>query len=373
MDKNYVYRLMRAKCEYGSLENYLNVDVDHGVLALEEQEPLLNANDHTNKNVIHFGNCSSPDNTEMKFRKGMMTVLGGVTGFIMGEILEDVGIMATKCKPQTPIPWILGHKSNCLDGAPALTLQSELACKNGGAITLVPLDEYPDDDTENPPPNEDLENIPPPDTVVQDGINSALNEAFDKVLLTGEIDENTRKSVESALMLSSALPPPLPSSALLSSALLAATPTVLNSGSSATYNATKLLEPNMEVDIIQMASQLEPYSVLNNKIGEIPTGIAHNLNKQGYGTSVSSDTKNITKNAQNADASILLYATTKSMNYVTFEPNGEITEDSSDQKFTFYVQSESQIYDIKTMNEFNKSLETDTLLGVVAIAINQKK
>ena len=313
-----------------------------------------------------------------------------------------MGIISVKCNPITPTTWVNVNKSNCLDGAPALILQSELSCKNGGTITIIPP-KLELDAAGNPPANDAPENTPP-ETVVQDGINNILSEAFDKVSQaesTSEMNapvtmsENLQKSVNSALMLATALPPPSKATSIgkdnLSdlfptydidetmieqtplSDLSTTSPQPIGSGVFSTYHVMKLLKPNEEIHIDQITNQLEPYSVLNNKIGEIHTGIAHNFHEQGYPTSVYSDVNDITKNAQNADASILLYATTKHVDYVTFKPHGELSEDSSEQKFAFYTQTQLQNNDLKTMTEFNQSFETDTILGAVSIAINQKK
>lgn len=103
-DSKYVTRLMKIRCTKGTMENYINVGRDHGILVGADQQPLLNANDHTERSIIHCGNCESDENPERMFRKGLVgVVLGGVTA----EILEGVGIMTCKCKPNTPLPWIM--------------------------------------------------------------------------------------------------------------------------------------------------------------------------------------------------------------------------------------------------------------------------
>lgn len=61
-ENQFVYRLMTAKCSYGSMSHPLNVAESgggHGVLYGPEAQPVLNANDwHPGINVIHFGDCT---------------------------------------------------------------------------------------------------------------------------------------------------------------------------------------------------------------------------------------------------------------------------------------------------------------------------
>lgn len=61
-DNQFVYRLISAKCSYGSMSHPLNVAEaggGHGVLFGPEAQPVLNANDwRPDVNVIHFGDCT---------------------------------------------------------------------------------------------------------------------------------------------------------------------------------------------------------------------------------------------------------------------------------------------------------------------------
>ncbi|MGN6714335.1 PAAR-like protein [Anaerocolumna jejuensis] len=41
----------------------------------------------------------------------------------------------------TPLPWIFTSRDHMVDGAPALTMESQCACKFGGIITIVPVEE----------------------------------------------------------------------------------------------------------------------------------------------------------------------------------------------------------------------------------------
>ena len=59
----YVTRLMKAKCSFGSMSQYLNLPKDHGVWYHSEDTPIMNANDHEpEQHILHFGRCTSSKN-----------------------------------------------------------------------------------------------------------------------------------------------------------------------------------------------------------------------------------------------------------------------------------------------------------------------
>ena len=168
-DQKYVTRLMRARCSKGTMENYLNVDIDHGIVVGADVQPLMNANDHVSgRHVIHFGCCESDQNPERMFRKALV---GGFLGGIVTDFLEDVGIMTCKCKPNTPNPWEFVNEDSIVEGAPALMVCSTLTCRYGGVIEIIdPAGDgsidLPEDDTtpkeavtKEAPPAEDSEAI----------------------------------------------------------------------------------------------------------------------------------------------------------------------------------------------------------------------
>ncbi len=152
----YITRGMKAMCDCGTAPkgNYLNIVVDHGVVVGPEQQPLLNANDHTTDTVIGFGNCKSGANPKIQLQKGVMSfLLGGnplamvvtaVTGKGMGDILADIGLISCKCEPDTPQVWQNCDEEHILDGAPVLTKDSFLSCRNGGTITIMEEESTPD-------------------------------------------------------------------------------------------------------------------------------------------------------------------------------------------------------------------------------------
>lgn len=199
-DPKYITRLMRIRCSMGTMDNYINVGTDHGVLAGAEQQPVLNANDHTKENIIHCGNCESDQNPERMFRKGLVSGLMGPAGLLLGELitdtLEDIGIMTCKCKPNTPVPWIFTNESNILEGAPALTMDSKIACRYGGVIGFVPLDQYPPEEPEAMAEQEEsTEEAVPPDTVEAE-VAAALEAAMKEIADTGEGGKEAVQRVE---------------------------------------------------------------------------------------------------------------------------------------------------------------------------------
>lgn len=102
----------------------------------------------------------------------------------MTDYLEDAGIMTCKCKPNTPVPWIFVNEDHILEGAPALLMESVLACRYGGVISLVPLDQYP---PENPAPqNQEPEPEVPVEDAVREADAAAIDRAMEKVAQTGE-------------------------------------------------------------------------------------------------------------------------------------------------------------------------------------------
>lgn len=145
MARDYVVRLMKIKCSMGTVENYINVDIDHGIFVGQNQQPLMNANDHTDKNIMPFGNCLSPQNPDRCLRQallkgaigGLTFGVGGIVSDAVSTALESVGIMTYKCKPNTPNPWEFVNEKSIVDGAPALMIESKLACRYGGIISIV--------------------------------------------------------------------------------------------------------------------------------------------------------------------------------------------------------------------------------------------
>lgn len=147
--KKYVVYGMKAKCSEGSMENYISTDVGHGVIY--QGQPLLNANDHTPQvNLTHFGDCHSrkiyeeakkqadekykTDTDDGFFEKAGKLVAKTVTKTAI-SVKENCGFH--KCELDTPLPWIFVNKEHMIDGAPALTVESQCACRYGGIITIV--------------------------------------------------------------------------------------------------------------------------------------------------------------------------------------------------------------------------------------------
>lgn len=147
-EKAYIVRAMKAKCDCGTMENYLNVVNGHGVYY--KGEPLLNANDHyKDENLSHFGDCNSKKvyedakkQADEKYKAeegdGFFESIGkGIGKFFTKAAITAKSLMFNKCDLQTPTPWIFTNEEHVIDGAPALTIESKCACLYGGVITIV--------------------------------------------------------------------------------------------------------------------------------------------------------------------------------------------------------------------------------------------
>ena len=148
--KKYVVYGMMAKCSEGTIENYISTDKGHGVVY--QGQPVLNANDHQKGvNLTHFGDCNSKKiyeeakkEIDEKYKAeegdGFFTKLGKglVKAHMKTAIFVQEHLMFHKCELDTPLPWIFTSKDHMIDGAPALTMESQCACRYGGIITIVP-------------------------------------------------------------------------------------------------------------------------------------------------------------------------------------------------------------------------------------------
>lgn len=152
--KNYVYRLMKAECNCGSkdFQQYLNLPKDHGVIFQDNEQPLMNANDHVaNEHILSFGRCKSPTNPGDNL--GAMLVLSSIPLF--GQLGKK--LVGVKCNPMTIVPWINCDEDYYIDGAPALTIESELPCYFGGKIKIVAQKVEADDEEETASQEESAE------------------------------------------------------------------------------------------------------------------------------------------------------------------------------------------------------------------------
>lgn len=216
----YITRGMKAMCDCGTAPkgNYLNIVVDHGVIVGPEQQPLLNANDHTTDTVIGFGNCKSSTNPKIQLQKGVMSfLLGGnplalvvtaVTGKSMGDILADIGLISCPCEPDTPQVWQNCDEEHILDGAPVLTKDSFLSCRNGGTITIMEEEDTPDEaqSTEGEDAAETEEDINVVDNRAQEALAAAM-EKINAAVPSSETSDGASASNSSAGSASTAQSP----------------------------------------------------------------------------------------------------------------------------------------------------------------------
>lgn len=151
--KKYVVHGMYAQCSMGTMKNYLNTDVGHGVVY--QGQPLLNANDHAPQiNLTHFGDC----NSKMIFEAAKKQADEKYKAEVGDNIFERVGksvaknvtkaavtvqgcFGVNKCQLDTPLPWRSCNEEHMIDGAPALTVGSICPCKFGGIISIVEVPE----------------------------------------------------------------------------------------------------------------------------------------------------------------------------------------------------------------------------------------
>lgn len=152
--KQYVYRLMKAKCSCGNqkFKQYLNLPKDHGVLFHDNESPLMNANDHVaNEHILTFGRCTSMANPNGVLGYALASAVIPIMGGVLMKKLAGV-----KCEPMTIVPWINVDEDYLIDGAPALTLESKLPCYYGGIIEIV-LEQVNQDDANQEGTDEEAE------------------------------------------------------------------------------------------------------------------------------------------------------------------------------------------------------------------------
>lgn len=417
IDNKYVHRLMRARCSCGSMDNYLNIETDHGVLAGEDQEPLMNANDHiAGVNVIHFGNCNSDENPERVFRKNLVGGLlgGGLLGGLVSDALEDIGIMSFKCTPKTDEVWEQTNDRNILDGAPALLMGSCLTCRYGGSITLVPEDEYPQEDSEEKS-NEgtDNEEEQAETDTVKEETDAVLEAAMERIAATGEEGQEAVMEAQTLMAISASSTATKAASiysaikgktsSIYESAMLKAITCsadqreknyahnksitfggdyldsngmitdqsamtdfhfnnflVSNIGGAAiaAYNACKILEQENAPSFADVIYELEPYGLLSSTYGLMSAGIGDYFIKKGY--DVSYEVKDIGKKAQEADLCIL--SSTK-MEGSMGTRMGTLKK-KEDGKFDAYNLGYRVSESKKTLEEITEDIYPSAMLGI---------
>ncbi len=421
-EPRYITRLMKMECDKGTVKNYINVDTDHGVLAggNDDAQPVMNANDHTSKHVIHFGKCKSESNPERAFRELLVKALLGPAGaFLTGPMLdklEELGILTYQCKPNTPQPWIDTNKDCIIEGAPALTMDSQLACRYGGCITFAPLDTVDVNEQEAG----DSEEAPKSEDIVNEAFQAAVGDAMAEVSDLGEAGAETVGKVQAALALASAIPAqqgtsmqqggsfgqnqavvPMPEmdafdfdgmmsnpdiidsdgmiidqSAMENIKIYDSTVAMAGSAAVAFYNTIKALEPDTDMTFMQAVQQMEPYGKIeHSELGAMPLGIADALNKRGYKTQYcfDTDTEIVSNEAVNADASIMMYATTKNTRCVAFRPD-PVKPDVKERTFTFYNEMGKKKSSM-ALKKFDSQLSDKgrTKLGAVTITVEKPK
>ncbi len=223
--KTYVYRLMKATCSCGAkvgmdfwnknrpvFEQNLNAKHDHGVYFHDMESPLLNANDHIkDDNINTMGRCTSPWNP-----RGALLTVSLFAPLIPGAHLFSAALgMALRsqfgciCEPVTLVPWVYVDDDYLIDGAPALTIESELPCFWGGSIKIVVQREDADAADGSAENGEEAsggesEQAPPADVDARDLLPSEVQEKIDSFCdpemsnATSRADEELANSTEEA-------------------------------------------------------------------------------------------------------------------------------------------------------------------------------
>lgn len=297
----YVTRLMKAKCSFGSMSQYLNLPLDHGVWFQSPDTPIMNANDHEpDKHILHFGRCTSsknPGNTinleEMII--GALFPFGGCLGSkLLKKLLNCEGC---KCKPMTITPWKEPDEDYYIDGAPAVTVESTLQCYYGGSITIdteseAEGDENTDETVEteekgyhstNKMPASMAEKINDFCTGPQDGSDSAFDGAMDSMAGAMGMYAVSPETSASNYAHNKAQQIPagavdsmgniIDSSALGNYKLGNGTVASQGNGVVAAYNAVNMLSQNADMASIIRFFELLPYLMGNASLGEEAYGL----------------------------------------------------------------------------------------------------
>lgn len=110
----------------------------------------MNANDHEPQvNLTHFGDCKSrviyeeaKRQADEKYKAdaddGFFAKAGKLIAKTAAKAVVDIQSLGChKCELDTPLPWIFCNDEHMIDGAPALTMESQCACRYGGIIRIV--------------------------------------------------------------------------------------------------------------------------------------------------------------------------------------------------------------------------------------------
>ena len=127
-------------------------------------------------------------------------------------------------------------------------------------------------------------------------------------------------------------------------------------GAIALYNTIKILDPDSEVTFPQIIYWIEPYGILNNALGIVPSGITSVLNDMGYKTQLCffKNADKISELASEADAAVTLYINKSlSAHYVAFHAVG--ADESGQQKFKFYNEIYGAGDDTRTYLSFEQN------------------
>ena len=406
--KIYVQRLMKMHCTCGSLDNYVNIPRDHGVVAGSDQQPLLNANDHVaGENIIHFGKCYAPDNPKYKIAKFAGGFFSGM--FIKEETLEELGVVAVNCEPRIDEVWEKTNENNILDGAPALLMGSCVTCRYGGLITFVKPDQEELENQGEDQANDDNKEV---DYVKEDTF-AVIADAINKISATSDEENPAIREAQMYLLKSTILPAAEAESACadlmdsycesymeayFSKALTCSEQQSeenymhnvfvpfegdfldenrmiidqkgmdafkINSfdvsqagcGAVAAYNTLKLVTPEMPLPFADVIQGMEEYGLYCNTYGLMPAGITNYLMSEGL--QVSYETTDLADKIGEADAGIVMYITDEGTHYVTCARN----EDGS---YAFYNLPDGE--GVESFEEFEALIGEDAVTMALTVS-----
>lgn len=380
-EPKYITRLMKMECDKGTVKNYINVGTDHGVLAGGpcDAQPVMNANDHTTKNVIHLGKCKSELNPERAFRELLVKALLGPAGaFLTGpalDRLEELGILTYQCRPNIPQPWVNVNEDCLLEGAPALTMNSQLACRYGGIITFVneSTSTSGGEDAGKGTEEETNDETAIPKDVVNEAFNEAVASAMGEVADLGEAGEKTVEKVEIALALASAMSQQEGWDYEKSQAAAQA---AVEGGAAALYNTVQTLDPDTEMTFEQAVQLMEPYGVMENPVvGSMPLGVVSALNGLGYQTQycLGMDTDAVSMAVAQAGAAVMMYATTADCGCVAYHAD-PIVPETGERTFTF-CSGAAQAGVSMALESFGSLLADGgrSMLGMMTVTVDKPK
>ncbi|BFH17780.1 DUF4280 domain-containing protein [Paenibacillus melissococcoides] len=117
--KSYVVAGAILKCSFGTQPTRLKTPLSHGVYIKNKAQ--MNIKDYKpGVNIIHFGNCSSPDNPAVQ----------------NSSLVDVFGVKKAPCIPLINMPWLNGKSDVLVENEPALLNTCTTRCIHCGLIQI---------------------------------------------------------------------------------------------------------------------------------------------------------------------------------------------------------------------------------------------